>query len=183
MSHALTKLSNDNVSADDSSRWAAYHSSHQQQTSNLPAITALLPLFYEKADTPAMVKHGMDVPREATSFLNPGQVPVITLDQPLFAHYIIAFTQGKSGTIACCLNNLNFRTHFCNMLRGQYTREEFGCHQNKQCRMFLPPQSSHGSKERQPVTTGLDDYPQSVGCLQRADQVHLQKALFVLQVC
>lgn len=27
----------------------------------------------------------MDVLREATSFLNPGQVPVITLDQPLFA--------------------------------------------------------------------------------------------------
>lgn len=37
-------------------------------------ITALLPLFYEKADTPAMIKHGMDVLREATSFLNPGQV-------------------------------------------------------------------------------------------------------------
>lgn len=50
-----------------------------------PAITALLPLFFEKADTSAMIKHGMDVLREATSFLNPGQVPVITLDQPLFA--------------------------------------------------------------------------------------------------
>ena len=32
-----------------------------------------------------MIKHGMDMLREATSFLNPGQVPVITLDQPLFA--------------------------------------------------------------------------------------------------
>ena len=31
-----------------------------------------------------MIKHGMDVLREATSFLNPGQVPIITLDQPLF---------------------------------------------------------------------------------------------------
>ena len=32
-----------------------------------------------------MIKHGMDVLREATSFLKPGQVPVITLDKPLFA--------------------------------------------------------------------------------------------------
>ena len=85
MSHALTKLSNDDVSAEDSIGWAAYHSSHQQQTNNLPATTALLPLFYEKADTPPMVKHGMDILGEATSFLNLGQVPVIIVDQPLFA--------------------------------------------------------------------------------------------------
>lgn len=85
VNHALSKLSNDDVSAEDSITWAAYHSRGQQHTNEPPAITALLPLFYEKADTPAMIKHGMDVLREATSFLNPGQVPVITLDQPLFA--------------------------------------------------------------------------------------------------
>ena len=85
VNHALSKLSNDDVSAEDSITWAAYHSKNQQQMNDPPAITALLPLFYEKADTPAMIKHGMDVLREATSFLNPGQVPVITLDQPLFA--------------------------------------------------------------------------------------------------
>ena len=85
VNHALSKLSNDGVSAEDSITWAAYHSKNQQQTNDPPAITALLPLFYEKADTPAMIKHGMDMLREATSFLNPGQVPVITLDQPLFA--------------------------------------------------------------------------------------------------
>ena len=32
-----------------------------------------------------MIKHGIYVLREITSFLNLGQVPVITLDQPLFA--------------------------------------------------------------------------------------------------
>lgn len=87
VSHTLSKLSNDdvNVSAEDSITWAAYHSKNQQQMNGPPAITALLPLFYEKADTLAMKKYGMDVLREATSFLNPGQVPVITLDQPLFA--------------------------------------------------------------------------------------------------
>ena len=85
LDHALSKLSNDDTSAEDCMTWAAYHSRNQQKTNDQSAITALLPLFYEKADTPAMIKHGMDVIREATSFLNPGQVPVITLDQPLFA--------------------------------------------------------------------------------------------------
>jgi hypothetical protein len=32
-----------------------------------------------------MVKHGMDVLRQAITFLNPGQIPVITVDQPLLA--------------------------------------------------------------------------------------------------
>jgi hypothetical protein len=45
----------------------------------------MLPLFYEKAATPAMIKHGMDVQKQAINFLNPGQVPIITVDQPLFA--------------------------------------------------------------------------------------------------
>ena len=46
--HALSKLSNDDVSAEDSITWAAYHSKNQQQTSDPPAITALLPLFYNQ---------------------------------------------------------------------------------------------------------------------------------------
>lgn len=45
----------------------------------------LCPLFYEKAATPALVKHGMNVQKLATDFLNPGQIPVTTFDQPLFA--------------------------------------------------------------------------------------------------
>ena len=31
-----------------------------------------------------MIKHGMDVHRQTTEYLNPGQIPVITFDQPLF---------------------------------------------------------------------------------------------------
>ena len=45
----------------------------------------MLPLFYEKAATPAMIKHGMDVIKNAIEHLNPGQIPVTTFDQPLFA--------------------------------------------------------------------------------------------------
>ena len=69
VNHALSRLSNDDVSAEYLITWAAYHSRGQQHTNEPPAITALLPLFYEKADTPAMIKHGMDILREATSFL------------------------------------------------------------------------------------------------------------------
>ena len=43
-----------------------------------------MPLFYEKAATPAMVKHGMDVIQDAITLVNPGQIPVIVFDQPLF---------------------------------------------------------------------------------------------------
>ena len=47
--------------------------------------TPLLPLFLESAHTVAMIKHSMDVVRNAVEYLNPGQTPVVTFDQPLFA--------------------------------------------------------------------------------------------------
>ena len=50
-----------------------------------PVISGLLPLFYEKASSLAMVKHGMEMQRQAMAHLNPGQIPVTPLDQPLFA--------------------------------------------------------------------------------------------------
>jgi hypothetical protein len=85
VSHALAQLNKNDVCAADTITWAAYHSMNQPQANVLPAITTLLPLFYEKADSPAMIKHGMDVISQVTTFLNPGQVPIITVDQPLFA--------------------------------------------------------------------------------------------------
>ena len=85
MEETLVKFDKENVMADDMLMWAAFHSAKQVEK-DPPALTALLPIFfYEKAATPAMIKHGMDVIRQATTFLNPGQVPVITVDQPLFA--------------------------------------------------------------------------------------------------
>ncbi len=43
-----------------------------------------MPLFRENAHSLAMVKHGMDVIAQATELLYPGQVPIMTVDQPLF---------------------------------------------------------------------------------------------------
>ena len=66
--------------------WAAHHSAQQRCIIEpIPGIGVLLPLFQEKAATISMIKHGIDVLRSITEYLNPGQVPVIACDQPLFA--------------------------------------------------------------------------------------------------
>ena len=51
--------------------WAAYHAKLQPQVLDSPAIIALLPLFFEKSDIPAMIKLGMNIVKEITSYLNP----------------------------------------------------------------------------------------------------------------
>ena len=42
-----------------------------------------MPLFRDNAHSLALVKHGMDVIAKATEHVNHGQVPVLTVDQPL----------------------------------------------------------------------------------------------------
>lgn len=49
------------------------------------SITQLMPLFNKHAASAAMVKHGITVQTKAIRFLNPGQIPVIAFDAPLFA--------------------------------------------------------------------------------------------------
>ena len=51
----------------------------------LPAISAILPLFKDYANSAAMIKHCMTVVHSAVQKLNTSQVPVIAMDQPLFA--------------------------------------------------------------------------------------------------
>ena len=68
--------------------WPAHHSTtdRQQNTSpSLSVISALLPLFPDQAKSVAMIWHAMDVIKASVNYLNPGQVPVIATDQPLFA--------------------------------------------------------------------------------------------------
>ena len=81
----LDLLQKKGISRDDSLAWAGYHASAQPIVNDPPALCALCPLFYEKAATPAMSKHGMNVQKLAIDFLNPDQIPVTTFDQPLFA--------------------------------------------------------------------------------------------------
>ena len=55
--HALPLLKKENLSSEDIIAWAAYHASMQPPIEDPPARCALLPLFYEKSATPAMIKH------------------------------------------------------------------------------------------------------------------------------
>ena len=59
--HALQLLDKDELSQQDTIAWAAYHASLQPTLHVPKALCSLLPLFYGKAATPAMIKHGMDV--------------------------------------------------------------------------------------------------------------------------
>ena len=74
--------------------WSAYHASLQNVSSDLhTTLTQLLPLFCHKAAMAAMIKHGINVLSWATEFLNPGQIPVMAFDTPLFA--LAKFIQWK----------------------------------------------------------------------------------------
>ena len=83
--HSLTLVDKEELARDDTIAWFACHALLQEPYEDPPALCALLPLFYEKAATPAMVKHGMEIQRQAIEYLNPGQIPVTTYDQTLFA--------------------------------------------------------------------------------------------------
>ena len=48
------------------------------------SFSSLLSLFQEQAHSVAMIKHSIDKVKERVNFLNPGQTPIITADQPLF---------------------------------------------------------------------------------------------------
>ncbi len=48
-------------------------------------MSYLLPLFHEDSKSVAMLRHGMNIVMNAVSFLNPGKIPIITVDQPLYA--------------------------------------------------------------------------------------------------
>ena len=79
-------LDNDTVQGDETISWAAYHASLQPSTSESSvALTSLLPLFYGQAKSLVMILHSMDVVKWTVEILNPGQTPIITMDQPLYA--------------------------------------------------------------------------------------------------
>lgn len=86
LEHAIKLIAQDDIDKGESLAWAAYHAAHCDiDNPAVPAITQLMPLFYEKAATAAMVKHGMVVQQKAIQFLNHDQIPVTVFDAPLFA--------------------------------------------------------------------------------------------------
>ena len=70
--------------SDVSQGWSAFHAQSINKEL-IPAESSMLPLFNEKADTPAMIKHTMELAILITEKLAPGQTPVLYLDEPLYA--------------------------------------------------------------------------------------------------
>jgi len=65
--------------------WSAYHSSQERAQPFESSIVCLLPLLRDEAHSAATIKHVMSKVKDTVNFLNPGQIPVIAADQPLFA--------------------------------------------------------------------------------------------------
>ena len=65
--------------------WSAHHASQKRGLPFEVSITSLLPLLRDQAHSVATVKHVMDKIKDIVTFLNPGQVPVIAADQPIYA--------------------------------------------------------------------------------------------------
>jgi len=66
--------------------WAAYRASKSSLSSHQPALISLLPMFTDNAYSLAMISiaHAINVISSAVKHLNPSQIPVVAVDQPLF---------------------------------------------------------------------------------------------------
>eukprot|EP00733_Pompholyxophrys_punicea_P000349 Pompholyxophrys_punicea_v1_NODE_93_length_3578_cov_92.823162.p1 type:complete len:201 gc:universal NODE_93_length_3578_cov_92.823162:2879-2277(-) len=85
ISDILAKNSDEIQRGDYRLSWSSYHSFFDDAAPWSPALIGMLPVFRQKASSPSMVKHGMAVIANLTQFINPGQIPVMAVDQPLFA--------------------------------------------------------------------------------------------------
>lgn len=77
-SNIVDDVPNTNIS------WVTYHASKMPQEDVTPAISALLPLFPNDSKPVAMIRHAMEVVWKAIKEVNPGQLHVVILDQPLY---------------------------------------------------------------------------------------------------
>lgn len=64
--HSIELLAKNKLGSNEYISWAAYHASLLPSPVDPPSLIALLPLFYEKAATVSMVKHGMDIQQQIT---------------------------------------------------------------------------------------------------------------------
>ena len=80
--------------------WAAFFASNEEQVKKEIVKSQILPVFIDEAATPSMVKHCLTVILKAHAYTNPGEVPWVTADQPLFALL-------KRPTDKCCYRHLN----------------------------------------------------------------------------
>ena len=73
------------LTKEDIVSWAVYRASKSSLSSHQSALKSLLPMFTENAYSLAMIAHAINVISSAVKHLNPSQIPVVAVDQPLFA--------------------------------------------------------------------------------------------------
>ena len=85
MAHVNSVLQHDTLPEDEVTTWSVYNSRLMNDDSlKPPAVIGVLPLFPDKAASPSMIKHAMQLTMRGRQFLNPGQTGVIGADQPLY---------------------------------------------------------------------------------------------------
>ena len=65
--------------------WSAHHADWTKDTILTTCTINLMPLFPDHANSTATIRNAIHVIRRAITYLNPGQIPVLTCDQPLYA--------------------------------------------------------------------------------------------------
>lgn len=80
----LTELNKTEIPVSERLSFSGFYSK-QGKEGNIQSINQLLPFHQESVNTPAMVRHYMDLIQQLTEELNPGQNLVITADQPVYA--------------------------------------------------------------------------------------------------
>ena len=65
--------------------WAKHHAGKYRSVVRLPDISAILPPIHERVHTLDMQYHCMNIISNKINTLNPGQIPVDTVDQLIFA--------------------------------------------------------------------------------------------------
>ena len=74
-----------NLGEDDMMSWAAYFAKSAVTPLYKPSLTGVFPLLDEKAASFPVMQHCMQVIKDTVEKLNPGQIPVVAGDQPLYA--------------------------------------------------------------------------------------------------
>ena len=100
MAHVTTVIQQDTFPEDEIITWSGYNSRLLGDDCLKPqAVMGVFPLFPDKAASPSMIKHAMQLTMQGTHFLNPGQHGVLGADQPIYAKNRKANTMGISRCI------------------------------------------------------------------------------------
>ena len=65
--------------------WAKYHSDRNLAVIPLPGLNVVLPIIPKKVHTLATHYHCMKITKRTMNFFNPGQTPIDTCDQLVYA--------------------------------------------------------------------------------------------------